>query len=97
MKLERDRLCELYLNSGFSMPSIAKELGVSKSNIEYWMKKFGIPRRPLLRYPRARFAGDSREKAYILGLRYGDLYAPRYKKGIAVGTTTTHPAMAELF
>ncbi len=73
MKLERDRLCELYLNSGFSMPSIAKELGVSKSNIEYWMKKFGIPRRPLLRYPRARFAGDSREKAYILGLRYGDL------------------------
>jgi hypothetical protein len=33
----------------------------------------------------------------MLGLRYGDLYVAPYKKGIVVSTTTTHPAMAELF
>jgi len=97
MKLEKDQLNRLYWKLELSMPSIAKELGVPKSNVEYWMKKFGIPRRPLLRYPRAKFSGDSKEKAYMLGLRYGDLYAARYKKGIVISTTTTHPAMAELF
>ncbi|MDA4135370.1 MAG: hypothetical protein OK449_00035 [Thaumarchaeota archaeon] len=97
MKLEREKLNELYWKSGLSIPDVAKELRVPKSNVEYWMKKFEIPRRPLLRYPRAHFTGNMGEKSYMLGLRYGDLYVARYKKAIVISTTTTHPAMAETF
>jgi len=43
--LAKETLVELYYNQKLSMAEIAKKLGVSNSNVYYWMSKHGIPRR----------------------------------------------------
>ena len=49
------------------------------------------------KYERKPFQGDKLEKAYLIGLRYGDLDAVRHGRAIRVRVSTTHPAMASLF
>jgi hypothetical protein len=49
------------------------------------------------KYERRQFQGDLVEKAYLMGLRYGDLHVVRHGRAIRVRVSTTHPAMAELF
>lgn len=90
-------LRQLYVQRGYSTPRISAELGLPKSNIEYWMKKHKIRPRPLRKYERRKFREEPREKAYLKGLSMGDLYVLPLKLGIRVSTTTTHPAMIVLF
>lgn len=66
------------------------------------MTKHGIPtrnkRKIVLKYPRKPFSGDANEKAYLLGLRAGDIHARRRAiNTVGVNVTTTYPAMIELF
>lgn len=49
------------------------------------------------KYDRKPFDGDNIEKAYLMGLRYGDLHVVEHGRAIRVRVSTTHPAMAELF
>jgi hypothetical protein len=49
------------------------------------------------KYGRRPFAGDSSERAYLMGLRYGDLHVVRHGRGIRSRLSTTHPEMANLF
>ena len=49
------------------------------------------------KHERKAFTGDDLEKAYLIGLRYGDLDAVKHGRAIRVRVSTTHPAMAELF
>ncbi len=49
------------------------------------------------KYERRPFLGDDVEKAYLAGLRYGDLHVVRHGRAIRVRVSTTHPAMASLF
>jgi hypothetical protein len=49
------------------------------------------------KYERRPFSGDALEKAYLMGLRYGDLHVVRHGRAIRVRVSTTHPAMAKLF
>jgi hypothetical protein len=49
------------------------------------------------KYQRKSFQGDTTKKAYLMGLRYGDLDAVRHGRAIRVRVSTTHPAMADLF
>jgi hypothetical protein len=49
------------------------------------------------KYERKPFGGDKVEKAYMMGLRYGDLHVVGHGRAIRVRVSTTHPAMAELF
>jgi LAGLIDADG-like domain len=49
------------------------------------------------KYERLPFGGDSLERAYLMGLRYGDLHVVRHGRAIRVRVSTTHPAMANLF
>lgn len=95
--ISAETLHRLYLDEGSSIIRVARELGLPKTNVEYWLEKHGIARRPLLIYERHPFSGDAREKSYLLGLRLGDLHVVRYGFGIKVSTTTTHPAMLSLF
>jgi hypothetical protein len=50
------------------------------------------------KYERIPFDGTDEDKAYMLGLKHGDLtvYTP-WKHAIRVATSTTHPAMSNLF
>jgi hypothetical protein len=49
------------------------------------------------KHPRLPFSGDRLEKAYLMGIRYGDLHVVRHGRAIRVRVSTTHPAMANLF
>jgi hypothetical protein len=51
----------------------------------------------MTKYERKAFGGDEIERAYLKGLRYGDLDAVRHGRGVRVRVSTTHPAMASLF
>ncbi len=49
------------------------------------------------KYHQVGFSGDGKERAYLQGMRYGDLNAVRHGRSVRVRVSTTHPAMAELF
>jgi len=49
------------------------------------------------KHERVPFSADPHEKAYLVGFAQGDLYSTRHGRSIRVKTSTTHPAMAELF
>jgi hypothetical protein len=49
------------------------------------------------KYEKRPFSGDAEEKAYLMGLRYGDLDVVRHGRAIRVRVSTTHVAMADLF
>ena len=49
------------------------------------------------KYERRPFRGDEAEKAYMLGLRFGDLNVVRHGRAVRVRVSTTHLAMAQLF
>lgn len=51
-----------------------------------------------IKYQRTPFSDDERERAYLLGLRGGDLNAARTSpNSVMARVSTTHPAMLELF
>jgi len=90
--------------SGESLKRIA---GASVSVATVWshLKGRGIQLRDKVeaqiqavsKYERKPFMGDNIEKAYLMGLRYGDLNAVRHGRAIRIRVSTTHPAMANLF
>ncbi len=49
------------------------------------------------KHERKPFSGDRIERAYLMGLRYGDLHIVRHGRAIRARVSTTHPAMADLF
>jgi intein-encoded DNA endonuclease-like protein len=49
------------------------------------------------KHERKPFADDAIERAYLVGLRYGDLNAVKHGRGVRVRVSTTHSAMADLF
>jgi hypothetical protein len=49
------------------------------------------------KHERRPFAGDVVERAYLMGLRFGDLDAVKHGRAVRLRVSTTHPAMAELF
>ena len=65
------------------------------------MRNYCIPRRTrsqaLMRYPKKPFSNNSIEKAYLLGLRAGDISATQHRKQVQVIVGTTHPAQIKMF
>jgi len=92
-----ETLRELYCVQGLSMDKIAERMGLPHTNVEYWMEKHKITRRPLRKYARYPFSGDDCEKAYMVGFRQGDFHAMREGLGIRISGSTTHPAQIALF
>lgn len=101
----------LHNAKGLSLNDIAKLIGNKTSGYTSWLcKQLGVEARPFeearlkgirakrRKYERRPFDGTDEDKAYLLGLRHGDLSVSRPWKGVVrVSTSTTHPAMAELF
>ena len=105
-KVEEDVVDEWVLRyrAGESLKQIAGE-EVDPVTVWNHLKRRGVVLRnkveaqiqAVRKYERKPFSGDSVEKAYLMGLRYGDLHAVRHGRAIRVRVSTTHPAMAELF
>ncbi len=101
----------LYHRRGLSESDIAKLIGKKSRGYVAWL--FGllaIPTRDfeearikaigdkVRKYERKPFDGKDEDKAYLLGLRQGDLHVATPWKGVIdVSTSTTHPAMIQLF
>ncbi|MDO8537389.1 MAG: hypothetical protein Q7S21_00730 [archaeon] len=98
-EISKEVLQDLYLNKKLSLSQIAKQFGFkSKTTTANYMKKFGIARRPSDRknYPKKPFSGDLQEKAYLLGLRAGDIHARKHYNLVAVYAGSTKEAQINM-
>ncbi len=107
----REFLDYLHNAKGVSLTDIAKMIGNKTSGYTSWVcKELGVPRRPFeearlkgirekrRKYERRPFDGTDEDKAYMLGLKHGDLTASRpWKNVVRLSTSTMHPAMVKLF
>ncbi|MDE1854101.1 MAG: LAGLIDADG family homing endonuclease [Thaumarchaeota archaeon] len=107
----RSLLDYLHNTKGLSLNDIAKLIGNKTSGYTSWLcRQLGVSRRPFeearlkgirekrRKYERKPFDGTDEDRAYLLGLRHGDLSVSSPWNGVVrVSTSTTHPAMAELF
>jgi len=101
----------LHVEMGMSLNDVANLIGNKTSGYTSWLyRQLGVECRPFeearlkgirekrRKYDRRPFDGTDEDKAYLLGLRHGDLYVSKPWKGVVrVSTSTTHPAMANLF
>ena len=107
----RRAIHELHIEQGVSLSDLAKLIGSKTSGYTSWVcRQLGVQARDfeearlagihkkVRKYERKPFDGSDELKAYMLGLRHGDLYVYRpFGDAIRVSTSTTHPAMAVLF
>ncbi len=94
-------LKELYTDKKLSCLKIGKLLNIPSESIRYWLRKFDIKRRTLseirTKYPKIQFSDDLEEKAYMLGLRTGDISARMNHNMVRVYTATSHLAQVKMF
>ena len=100
-----------HIEQGVSLGDIAKLIGNKTSGYTSWLtRQLGIQPRDfeearlkgihekVRKYERKPFDGSDEDKAYLLGLRHGDLSVSRpFGDAIRVSTSTTHASMARLF
>lgn len=95
----------LYVQQERSQSEIASLFEVQPDTVRRWLRRLAIPLRDKYdcvslaqtRFPVHGFDGSADDKAYLLGLRAGDLHAQVHGRRIRVSIGTTHPAMLELF
>jgi len=101
----------LQVEKGMSLNDVAVLVGNKTSGYNSWLyRQLGIRYRPFeearlkgirdkrRKYERKPFDGTDEDRAYLLGLRHGDLSVSKpWKNVLRVSTSTTHPAMANLF
>jgi intein/homing endonuclease len=101
----------LHVEKGMSLNDVANLIGNKTSGYTSWLyRQLGVKCRPFeearlkgirekrRKYERKPFDGTEEDKAYLLGLRHGDLSVSKpWKDVVRVSTSTTHPAMANLF
>ena len=107
----RNVMQHLHLERRISIMDIAKLIGNKTSGYVSWVfKQLGIQprdfeearlagiRQKVRKYERKPFDGTDEAKAYLLGLRHGDLSASRpFGDATRVSMSTTHAAQADLF
>lgn len=106
----RNFIQHLHIERGISLTDLGKLVGKSSGYMSYMARKLGIKprdfeearlagiRQKVRKYERKPFDGTDEDKGYLLGLKHGDLYTYQPWNGVVrVSTSTTHPAMAELF
>ena len=102
---------ELHIRRGVSLTDIANLIGNKTSGYASWVaRQVGVQPRAfeegrlkgihekVRKYERKPFDGTDDDRAYLLGLKHGDLYAyTPFGDAVRVSTSTTHPALADLF
>jgi len=92
--ISKKLLQNLYVYKKLSTRQIAKKLNIKDNKIIFArLIKYNIPRRTIsesvTKYPKKTFSGNLKEKAYMLGLRIGDLSASKSYKTINVTCSST--------
>ncbi|MDI6807292.1 MAG: LAGLIDADG family homing endonuclease [Candidatus Aenigmarchaeota archaeon] len=106
LRITKEELKNLYLNDGLSAAEIGKKFGIkSTSNILIRLHKYGIPPRDRYdavsksntRYPKKSFSKNLKEKAYLMGLRMGDLEAKKEHRIVRVRVCSSKDSQIALF
>lgn len=96
----KETLESLYLKEKLNTIQIGKKFKVSSTTIRNKLITYNIPIRSkserMTKYPKIPFSGDLRVKAYMLGLRAGDINAYRHFNLIRIQTCSTHPAQVRM-
>jgi hypothetical protein len=101
-KINKKLLEKMYIQNKFSCRKIAEELKINSSEtVRYWLRKYKIKRRNLsesrTKYVKISFYGGMKEKAYLLGLRVGDIHARMNHNMIRVESGTSHSSQLKMF
>jgi hypothetical protein len=104
MSEEEVAACVMKYREGKSLWDLADEYHFSAETIRKALLSHGVETRDkveaqiqkVTKHQKHPFSGDPHEKAYLYGLRQGDLWVTRHGRAIRVKTSTTHPAMIEL-
>ncbi|MBI3763680.1 MAG: hypothetical protein HY260_17695 [Chloroflexi bacterium] len=106
LRLDCEELERLYVVEDLDTAEIGRRFGVDGDTVRRHLEECGIARRDksaaAIRYPRRGFSGVPVEKAYLIGLRLGDLWVKPTNDGpfttsITVTCTTTRAEQIELF
>jgi len=97
IEIDKNNLEELYINQQLTGREIGKILNVSPWIIWDRLKLFNIPIRKHVPSQKFPFSGNLNEKAYILGLRTGDLYATNKRKLVRIETSSSKLGLIEIF
>lgn len=93
-KISKDTLENLYLNKKLSASQIAMKFGTVNTNILRKLLKYGIPIRTkseaMIKFPKKSFSNSFKEKAYMTGLRCGDINARKNSNHVRIQTCSTH-------
>lgn len=96
-KPTREALEQIYYDKSKSIEDILKHFNIGLTTLFRWIREYKINPIRRFKYKKTAFSEDSAERAYLLGLRAGDIHARRHCRQIVAELTTTHPAMIELF
>ncbi len=102
-RIKKSAIVELYYKQRLTQAQIGQRLNRHGNTILALMKKYGLKTRPKSetskRYPKYKFSGDKKEKAYLIGFRKGDLNItmPPSKNFLVVSCTSTKKNQIELF
>jgi hypothetical protein len=97
-------LCEelytLCFDQHLTFAEIARRFGCSPVTLHKRLKSCGFQARPVggsvFEYPKKDFDGSLCDKAYLIGLRLGDLHVEKGNWAIRIRCTSTHPEQIEL-
>lgn len=103
-RLTKQFLDKWYSEKGLSTWAIEKRFGISRGCVYSTLKKYRIPTRNVaqshVRYARADFSGNKRDRAYLLGFSIGDLRVRTLNKKqsetISIGCGSTKHAQIVL-
>lgn len=93
IEISRETLRALYVDNQLSFSAIAERFHCSPTTIHRRLKACGIEARSVggsvYEYPKRDFCGTPCDKAYLIGLRLGDLYVEEGSRAIRVRCTST--------
>jgi hypothetical protein len=103
--LAKSILDELYINRKLSQQKIADLFDVQHDTVRRWLDRLNIAVRnqgdsvslAIEKYNKNPFSRKLSEKAYLIGLRSGDLSAQKHGRNVRIDVSSTHPAMLKLF
>jgi predicted DNA-binding protein YlxM (UPF0122 family) len=100
IEIPRDELYELYVVKHLSFAEIARQYKCDTTTIHKRLKAYNLNARPAggsaHEHPKKDFSGGLCEKAYLIGLRLGDLHVEEGNWAIRVRCTSTHREQIEL-
>ena len=108
LPMNKKILQRLYINNGSSVAEIAKKIKCSSNSINYWMNKYGIPKRSISEaiYQKNNPKGDpfnfvkpnSLRKMFLFGLGLGLYWGEGTKKSLhSIRLSNTDPALVKSF